>query len=145
MEFNLSPTVIWAILGIILIVVELVSFSFVLLFFGLAALIVSALKLLGLNHLTGEIFIFAILGIAGVFFFRSRLLANVKPQSTLLTDVNQQIVLSHDIPAGKSARINYQGTTWTAHNEAAKDLKKGDAVIIERIDGINLYVKVVDI
>lgn len=143
MELNLSPTVVWAILGLLLIVAELISLSFVLIFFGIAALVVAVIKLLGFDHLTGEVLLFSLIGLSGVFLFRGKLLSSIKSNAPLVTDVNQQVVLSEDIPVGKSARILYQGTTWNAHNAANQDLKKGDAVLIEKLEGINLYVNTI--
>ena len=144
MDLNLSPTVVWAILGLVLIVAELISFNFVLIFFGISALIVAVIKLFGFHHLTSEILLFSLVGIGGIFLFRSKLLMTMKSNVTLVTDVNQQILLSHAINAGKSERILYQGTTWTAHNDSEKDLHKGQAVVIDKIEGIHLYVRSVD-
>lgn len=143
MDFQITPTIMWAIFGIVLSVAELISFSFVLIFFGIAAFLVAALRLVGLDHLVSEIFIFAFLSVAGIFMFRSRLVG-LKSKDVSLNDVNQRVTLSSAIPQGKSARITYQGSSWTAHNMAARDLRQDEVVVIEKVDGINLYVNTIN-
>ncbi len=136
----MSPTVIWAILGLGLMVAELLTMTFVLIFFGVAALLVSLAKYFGLNHLVFEIVLFSVIGLSGIFIFRKKLLANCTPKEKMSLDHRKPIVLSADIPMGGEARISYQGTQWSAHNESGRDLKIGDKVVIARTDGIDLYV-----
>ncbi len=137
---NLTPTILWAIIGISLMIAEIFTLSFVLIFFGVAALIVAGLVAMGLNNISIEIFIFAMIGLSGIFLFRKKMAASLKTKTKITSDVNQKLDLTDDIPAGKHARISYQGTLWTTHNESGNDLKKGDRVFITKTDGINLFV-----
>jgi membrane protein implicated in regulation of membrane protease activity len=141
MEFQLTPTVLWAIFGIILCAAEIISFSFVLIFFGIAAFLVAGFRLLGLDHLVTEIFIFSFLSVLGILMFRSRLVG-LKQKKNNFTDIDQKIVLNIGVAAGKTARIQYQGTSWTAHNLSARDLLQGETVVIERVEGIHLYLNI---
>ena len=136
-----SSPIIWVVLGLVLIIVEMFSLSLVLLFFGVAALVVAVLKYAGLNNLPIEILAFAILGIAGLLLFRSKLRRSLKSQPDLSIDRNTPIVLSEDVPAQSSAKIEYQGVLWTAVNDSNTPMKKGDQVFIQRTEGVKLIIR----
>lgn len=135
----MSPTIIWAILGLVLIVAELVTFTFVLMFFGIAALVVSVCKVAGLDHLVFEIFLFSLIGLSGIFLFRKKMVATCSSRKNVAIDKYKPLILSCDVPAHGQARVTYQGTEWTAHNESGRDLKKGEKAIIARTEGIELF------
>lgn len=138
MSFN--PIYIWMALGLILIIAELMTMSLVLLFFGIAALLVALAKYFGLNHVPLEIFLFAVLGLGSMLLFRAKLLKSLKSSNAKLTDQNAVIVLPHDLPAHGTGNVMYQGVTWTALNESDTDLKKGMKVYIRRTEGVKLIV-----
>ncbi len=139
---NLTPTVVWAIFGLALIVLEVLTTSFFLLFFGISALIVAAFKLCGLSHVNAELFIFTLGGLGGILVFRKKLLTSIKPASIgAAVDSNKEIILSHAIANGHEAKIEYQGTTWTALNNTAIDMPKGSKVLIEKTESTKLILK----
>lgn len=138
---NLTPTFFWVATGLVLIIAEMFSLSLVLLFFGVAALLVALAKFLGLNSLPLEIVLFAVLGIGSMLLFRSKLKQSLKGQSGISIDQNAVIVLAHDIPAHGTASVTYQGVTWTAVNETDSDFKKGNKVYVQRTDGVKLIVR----
>ena len=136
-----SSPIIWVVLGLVLIIVEMFSLSLVLLFFGVAALVVAVLKYAGLNNLPIEILAFAILGIAGLLLFRSKLRRSLKSQPDHSIDRNRPIILSVDVPARGSAGIEYQGVLWTAVNASDAPMKKGDQVFIQSTEGVKLIIR----
>jgi len=139
---NLSPTVLWAIFGLGLIIAEVLTTSFFLLFFGISALLVAGLKLCGLQHTNAELFIFTIAGLAGILVFRKKLLSSFKPTSEgAAVDNNKEITLTHAVAQGSEAKIEYQGTTWTASNPTNTDMHKGDKVLIEKTESTKLILK----
>jgi membrane protein implicated in regulation of membrane protease activity len=137
---NLTPTFFWVATGLVLIIAEMFSLSLVLLFFGVAALLVALAKFLGLNNLPLEIVLFAVLGIGSMLLFRRKLKQSLHTQSGISIDQNAMIVLTHDIPAHGTASVTYQGVTWTAVNETDSDFKKGTKVYVQRTDGVKLIV-----
>lgn len=137
----ISATYIWAIIGIVLIVIEIFTSTFFLLFFGISALIVAVLRLFGINHLASEIIVFAVMGTAGTLIFRKKIMESFRSTSTVSQDKEAKIVLTSDVLAGGTASIMYQGTTWTAVNESTRDLKKGETIFIDRVDGVKLIVR----
>lgn len=131
----------WAIVGIVLIIAEIFSLTFFLLFFGISSLLVAVAKTLGLNHLPTEIVMFALLGVVGVFIFRQKLKATLSRSKGFAVDEDKIVTLSDDIPAHGEGRISYQGTMWTAVNDSPEPLIKGQKSFIERVDGVKLFLR----
>ncbi len=139
---DLSPAMIWAIVGLVLLIVEVFTLSFVVLFFGISALIVAGLKFTtSTNNLALELTIFAVLGCACLLGFRKKLRQTFNTGAKVNTDASTVIDLSVSLSPHGNAKIEYQGTIWDAYNDSDIHLKKGDKVIIIRTDGIKLIVK----
>jgi membrane protein implicated in regulation of membrane protease activity len=137
---SFSSTFYWVAAGLLLIIAEMFHLSMVLLFFGVAALVVALAKFLGLNNLPVEIVLFAGLGIGGLLLFRRKLLRSLKTSGGLSIDRNATLMLTDDLAAHGSVGVTYQGTSWTAVNETDSDLKKGTKVYIQRTEGVKLIV-----
>lgn len=133
-----NPAIVWAIIGLILIVVEVFTATFFLVFFGVAAFVVAGLTFTGLTNTAWQIIVFALLAILGAALLRGKLVSSLQGKHGLPGDEMQTIVLSGDVPAGGSAQIMYQGTTWMAVNETPVDFKRDDKVLIQRIDGVKI-------
>ncbi|OVE80656.1 hypothetical protein BVY03_05730, partial [bacterium K02(2017)] len=124
---EISPTTIWACLGIALIVIEIFSSTFFLLFFGISALVVALIRVIGLDHLAAELTIFALIGMAGTLVFRKKILKSFASKQEVNIDKDKVITLSEDIAAHQSGSIQYRGSPWSALNDSDYDLKKGDS------------------
>lgn len=137
---DLSATQLWLILGIGLIIVEMVSATFMLLFFGIAALLVALLALLGMESLTLQILVFALFGLSSLVVFREKIKKLISSKNSPMVDglQNVHIQLDADIPAHGSNTIGHQGTTWIAVNNTDVDMKVGDHVVISKVDGVKL-------
>lgn len=138
---EITSTLIWAVLGLILIVAEVLTGSFFLLFFGISALLISILRLFGLDSLPTEMAIFAVAGLAGTLLFRKKLHKSLKEGDTIALDVGEKVRLTEDIPAKATSSITYRGTRWTAVNDSDSNLKQGDFALIARIDGVKVILK----
>jgi len=134
----IHPSIIWACVGLILIVLEIFTASFFLLFFGVAALIVALLPLLGLHAIALELIAFGVLGTLGILVFRKKIKKSLETRSTLKTDQHKVVALTETILAGQAGKIVYRGVPWTAFNNSGFDLKAGDAAVIEKIEGVRL-------
>ncbi len=141
MENIFASPVTWLVLGFVLIIIEMLHLSLVLLFFGLAALVVAAVTWAGLHHLTIQLVLFAVLGLSGMLIFRKKLQSSLSHSKGISIDQNASLTLSADVPAHGEAAVQYQGTTWTAKNESDHDLKKGTRVFIHRTEGVKLIIK----
>jgi hypothetical protein len=46
----------------------------------------------------------------------------------------ERLVLSEDVRSGQTGSISYRGDVWSVRNEAGRDLKAGETVIVERVE-----------
>lgn len=137
----------WCLLGMALFGVELlaVDVQFYLVFAGVAAVIVGLLGLVGLEMpVWAQWIAFAVLSLVTMFTVRRQLYAKLmsKPLGKVSSDVHQHVVLAQDLAPGKSCRIEYRGSGWTAVNVGERAIVAGDRVRIESIDGLTLHVRV---
>jgi membrane protein implicated in regulation of membrane protease activity len=138
----------WCILGTVLLGVELlaVDAQFYLIFAGLAAVIVGLLGLVGLElPVVGQWLTFAVLAVATMFTLRRPIYAKLmnKPFGNVSTDIDQRVVLAQDLAPGKSCRIEYRGSGWTALNVGDRSIPSGGTARIDSIDGVTLRVRAV--
>lgn len=135
---------IWAAIGFILLILEVLTGTFIFLFFGGAAVTVAALKFLGLNSLPWEIFLFSALSLTGIFVLRKSMQRALAGNSKKFEiDQNQFVVLTSDLDPNSEGKIDYQGSRWTAVNESDQKLQTGEKVRILRTEGIKLFVRTV--
>lgn len=137
---NLAP-IFWIVAGFVLLILEMVTGAFVLLFFGISALMVAAAKYAGLQNLPVEIVIFALGGMAGLLLFRGKLQSALKGKHDISIDQNTVFVLDADVPPRGTAKVHYQGVVWTAVNPSDDELKKGTEASIQGTEGVKLIIK----
>ena len=135
----MSTTIVWAILGILLVIAEVFTSTFVLLFFGIAALIVAGVRELGLDNVPVEVALFGALGLAMTLLLRKRIRMSLEKGGGYRAD--DRIVVDGDIPPKSSASISYQGSVWTALNESDIPLKRGDRAVVVRTEGVRLVIR----
>jgi membrane protein implicated in regulation of membrane protease activity len=137
----------WCIAGAVLFGVELlaVDAQFYLVFAGLAAVVVGLVGLLGIELPVWMQWIsFAVLSVAAMFTVRrqlyEKLFAN-RAHGKVNTDVDQRIVLHEELPPGKSTRVEYRGSGWTALNVGDRAIPAGGNARIDAVDGLTLHVR----
>jgi membrane protein implicated in regulation of membrane protease activity len=137
----------WCILGAVLFAVELfaVDAQFYLVFAGLAALLVGLFGLVGIDlPVWGQWLVFAVVAVVAMFTLRRPIYAKLmnKPNlGKISTDLDQRIVVGQELAPGKSCRIEYRGSGWTAVNVGERPIAAGDAARIDSIDGVTLRVR----
>ena len=136
----------WCILGVVLLGVELLALDaqFYLVFAGLAALLVGLLGFLGIElPETVQWLAFAALAIAAMFTLRRQIYSKLmaKPLGNVSGDVDQEILVTQDLGPGKSCRLEYRGSGWTALNVGERPIAAGAKARIESIDGLTLKVR----
>jgi membrane protein implicated in regulation of membrane protease activity len=136
----------WCIVGTLLLAAELfaVDAQFYLIFIGAGALVVGFLGLIGVD-LPGwaQWMTFAVLSIAAMFTVRRQLYEKLRrrPLGKVATDVAQLVHISEPLAPGKSMRVEYRGTGWTALNVGDRLIPAGEEVRIEAVDGLTLRVR----
>lgn len=146
MSLQLAPYTIWVLLGVTLLILEMLSGTFVLLFIALGALVAGLIASIGaFSHALGlQALVCAVVSILGVLVLRRPIQNRLLKSMTMNNDIGKEIQIDQDIPPHKTARVSYQGTSWAATNLDSHGLKKGDHVCIVGIDGTTLLVRKVD-
>lgn len=138
---NLSPALVWGILGLTLIIAEVFTASFVLVFFGVAALLVAVLAAIGFKSFVLQMLLFAAASLGSLLLFRSKLMGYFHATAQTVMDENQVLRLTGDVPAHGTGQISYQGSTWTAVNPTDHPFQQGDKAVIERMDGVKIILR----
>jgi membrane protein implicated in regulation of membrane protease activity len=136
----------WGILGMVLLGAELlaVDTQFYLVFAGLAAVLVGLFGLVGLElPIAGQWLLFAAIAVASMFTLRRPIYQKLmnRPFGNVSTDVDQRIVLAQELAPGKSCRVEYRGSGWTALNIGDEAIPPGGAARIDSIEGVTLRVR----
>lgn len=142
----MSATLLWIVLGIVLIVSELLLTSVVAVFFGMAAVLVGVLLQLGvIESTTAQFTVFGVVSLASLFLARGKFArwfkgytadANeVKPD--FQHDIGERGIVVDDFAQGMG-RITLNGVRWKALSD--EDLKAGEAVWVTSNNGIELTV-----
>jgi membrane protein implicated in regulation of membrane protease activity len=136
----------WGILGVVLLGLELgaIDAQFFLVFAGIAAIIVGLLGLVGIDLPQWAQWIaFAVLALVAMFTIRRQVYEKLlsKPGAKVSTDIHQHVVVAQALEPGKSCRIEYRGSGWTAINVGKESIAAGGTARIESIDGLTLHVR----
>ncbi|MDP9132306.1 MAG: NfeD family protein [Nitrospirota bacterium] len=138
---------IWAFLGLILLGVEITTpGGFYILFFGLSALVVAALAGFGIAAVEWvQWLLFSVMSVASLLIFRSPLLRMIKSQDVTGPEVDTMIgeiaIPLEPLAPGGTGKAECRGTAWTAHNAGPVDLAKGQRSLVERVEGLALWLK----
>lgn len=133
----------WVLLGIALLAVEMVTpGGLFAMFFGLGALAVAPLALLGTPPVVQWI-AFSAISLALLAFLRQtlkeRLAARGSPPIDTL--VGEEAVLLEDLAAGGEGKAELRGTPWAARVASGIPLRKGQRARVERVDGLVLWLR----
>ncbi len=134
----------WLILGLVLLIAELLTGSFVLVFLALGAFAagLSAALLGSTPSLTVQTGVFAVVVVVGIFGLRRPLQKRVQRNlSQMGSDVGQTFVADQTIAAKQTGRITYQGTGWQAQNVGDVMIAADDRVLIVAVDGNTLMIR----
>jgi membrane protein implicated in regulation of membrane protease activity len=134
----------WVLLGFALLAFELFTpGGFFVLFFGLGALVVGALEGLGIvGPVWLQWLLFTGVSVVLLAFLRGRLVSRLRTEARDVdTLAGEAAVLLEDLPAGQIGKAELRGTAWSARNAGARELRKGERVLVERVEGLMLFVR----
>ncbi len=141
-------------LGLILIVAEVFTPGFVLLWFGIGALAAAFAGLVGIDSLAIQFAIFAVVSIVLTAASRTifvNYFSREKTGDSLRTGADALpgkigTVVSSSRGALNEGAVKVFGSTWTAYPaEGEEPLEAGERVRVERMEGASLYVRRVEI
>ncbi len=138
---------IWILVGLTLLAVEIaIPGGIVLLFFGISAMIVGALVALGVGGpLWFQVLLFSVLSVVSLLTLRESILRRMKSTDGSADQVDsivgKQAVALGDIASMAEGKVELRGTPWIAHNVGDSPLIAGQKCIVDRVDGLKLYVR----
>jgi inner membrane protein len=140
---NFSPVLIWSIIGVVLIIIEVSSFTFVLCFFGIGALLVAFTTLI---HLTTEIYSqvisFSIISVGLMILMRKtlkRLFPGTKDKAP--DYLGKRAKVTKTVSPSEEGTISYRGSEWIAFCDGSETFQQGEIVEIIDMDGIRMKIK----
>lgn len=142
--------VLWCILGVILIVAEIFTSGFVLLWFGIGALVAALAGFIGIDNLAIQFMIFAGVSIALTAASRTifvNYFSHEKTGQSLRSGVDALpgkigTVVSSSKGALNEGAVKVFGSTWTAYPVVGEaPLEAGERVCVESVEGASIYVK----
>ena len=143
----------WTILGAMLVIAEIFTTGFVLLWFGIGALAAGLAAFAGINSIAVQFLIFAIVSIALTaasrtifinYFSREKSGGDLKSGMEALPGQIGTVVSSSRGALNEGA-VKVYGSTWTAFPiDGEEPLEAGDRVIVERVQGASIYVRRVE-
>ena len=142
--------VLWAVLAAILIVAEIFTSGFVLLWFGIGALAAAFAGLVGIDSLLIQFMIFAVVSISLTAASRTIFInyfSREKSGQSLRSGVDALpgkigTVVSSSTGALHEGAVKVYGSTWTAYPAPGEPpLEAGERVCVESVEGASIYVK----
>src|SRR5437762_9665991 len=140
----------WIVLGAILVIAEIFTTGFVLLWFGIGALAAALAGLVGIHSVTLQFLIFALVSIGLTaasrtifvnYFSRERAGGDLKSGFEGLPGKIGTVVSSSRGALHEGA-VKVFGSTWTAYPaEGEEPLEAGDRVEVTRVQGASIYVR----
>ena len=136
----------WIVVGLILIALEMAaSGGFYVIFFGIAAIAIGALNVLGLaGPLWFQFLLFSTISIGSLLLFRRpfmRWMQLDRPGSDVDSMIGETAVPLEDIEAGAVGRAELRGTVWSARNRAAAAVRKGQRCTVVAVDRLMIFVE----
>ena len=146
------PWILWTILGVVLVIAEVFTQGFVLLWFGVGALAAALAGLLGAG-LAGQFVVFIAVSTALTALSRTIFVnyfagggegGGLKSGAETLPGQVGTVVTSSQGAINEGA-VKVFGSVWTAYPaEGEPPLEAGDRVVVERLAGASLYVRRAD-
>ncbi len=143
----------WTILGAILIIAEIFTSGFVLLWFGIGALAAALLGVVGIDNLALQFLVFAVVSIGLTAASRTifvNYFSREKTGQSLRSGVDALpgkigTVVSSSRGALQEGAVKVFGSTWTAYPAPGEEpLEAGERVCVESIEGASIYVRRVE-
>ena len=136
----------WVVIGIVLVGIELISpGGFYVIFFGIAALLVGALRAVNLaGPLWLQWLLFSGLAIGSLVLFRQRLVKRMRLAEPGVRDVDslagELAVPVEAIPAGAVGKAELRGSIWDARNGSTERIEAGRRCRVLHMDGFLLTI-----
>lgn len=137
----MNATALWVILGTLLLVSEMVTGTFVLIFFALGSFCASLVSLFYPQNSSVQFVTCAAVSALGFWLLRQPMKRRLFKANSVHVDIGKELVVDQSMAVSQQGRVNYQGTTWQASNLGSDDIASGDRATIIGIDGNTLLIR----
>ena len=135
---------IWAIVGVALLIAELFTPSFFLVFFGIGGIIAAVTTGTGLTpEASGQLLVFSLSSLALMLLFRQKLKFRAVSADLPPDFIGQRVKVTKTIPRGDEGQVLYRGSQWIAFCESPEEIPAGTMVEVVGNDGVRLKVRAV--
>jgi membrane protein implicated in regulation of membrane protease activity len=135
----MDPALLWAITGLVLVIVELLTGTFYLLMLGVAAFGAAGTAWLGYDF-PAQVIVAALIAAGGCYavqVYRTRNRAQQMPSMDAGMPASFETWID---PGARLARVRYRGASWDARVEGIEALEPGTTVYVLATDGNTLKV-----
>ena len=135
----MDHAIVWAVIGLVLVIVEVVTGTFYLLMLGVAAFGAALAAWLGLGFSAQSIVavVVSAVGCYGVHVYRAK--NSAQQMAPIDAGMPASFETWLDVPA-RLARVRYRGASWEARVEGSDALEPGATVFVLAADGNTLKV-----
>jgi inner membrane protein len=145
MSMAIAPIQVWAIIGILLIIADVLSFTFFLFFLGIGAFITAISIWTGsAPGLGGQLICFALSSLVARLLFKGtlkRMFQKKDGNGDFMEYVGRRAVVSVAIPAGGEGRVGYRGSEWIAFSADGGEIPAGTTIVVVGIESIKFRVR----
>ena len=133
----------WAVIGIALILIELVTPSFFLVFFGVGAIVTAVTTVAGLTASLGlQLVVFCVSSVVLMILFRNKIKLRFSKETLPPDYIGQRVKVVRAIRKGEEGKVLYRGTEWIAFCESSEEeIPEGSLVEVIGSDGVRLKVR----
>ena len=137
----------WILVGLLLLAAEVgVAGGIIMLFFGIAALIVGGLVAAGFGGpLWLQWLLFSVLSIVSLATLRGPILKKMSGNSSRSDRVDsfegEKVLLMTELAPGAEGRVECRGTSWNAQNVGNDQLVKGTHGVVVKSEGLKLLIR----
>jgi inner membrane protein len=138
------PWWIWVLSAFLLLIIEFFSTTAHIGFFAIGAFIVAILVGAGLSiPLWSQLLIFSISSVVLLIFVRPIIVRKLGLNKVPVVDtfVGERAIALDDIAVAGTGKAELRGSTWSARNVGAGPLNRGQACVVDRIDGLTLCIR----
>ncbi len=144
----MSREIIWMIFGFILLITEMFTTTFFIMWFGISALLTALVSWLWIDSFTLELLIFA--GVSFLLVLFTRRLANKmsgEPSRKITQDeiIGKTGMVTETILSDNSrGLVKMNGQVWRAVSEKGVEIERGRSVVVKRLYGVKIYVEEIE-
>ncbi|MBI5637242.1 MAG: NfeD family protein [Nitrospinae bacterium] len=139
---HISSAWFWAALGIILIIIEVMTFTFILVFLGIGAIVTAITTGLGLTTDIGvQLAVFSATSVISAVLLRKTAKGLYFRDEYKSEQIGAKVTVINEIPARGEGSVLYRGSRWIAFSDAEAAIPAGGTVEIMAVDGIRLKVR----